>query len=251
MAGKLILIGCGPGAADLMTLRAAKRIGEADIILYDRLVGEDWQEFISTNAQASYVGKAPGDGGIQQNALNDRIKKHLLAGKTVARLKSGDPMIFGRAAEELTIAVTVDAEIEIVPGVTSALAAASDAVITVTERHELQSFVVTTGRTAVADETPDWARVVRPGVCVAFYMGVAQAWKIQSTLMAAGIPSDAPCDWVENAGQSSMRQVSSTLSRLAHDTKVNNIQNPAILLLRYPYSLAKSASIAKPAASTA
>ena len=239
MTAKLILIGCGPGAADLLTLRAVQRIAAADVILYDRLVGTDWQEFASADAVQLYVGKAPGDGGVQQAALNDVIAYHLGRGAIVARLKSGDPLIFGRAAEEIAIADDLDAEVEIVPGVTSALAAASDAVITVTERAELQSFVATTGRSANEDEHPDWAKLVKPGVCVAFYMGVAQAWRIQSTLMAAGVPSEVSCDWVENAGLSDKtRRVSTTLSRLAHDTKLHCVKNPAILLVRYPYSLA-------------
>ena len=240
MVGKLILIGCGPGAADLLTLRAIKRISAADVILYDRLVGEDWREFASVTADIHYVGKAPGDGGVQQDALNQTIINYVKHGKTVARLKSGDPMIFGRAAEEIAAVATMGGAIEIVPGVTSALAAASDAVITVTERAELQSFVVTTGRTAKTDEQPDWARIVRPGVCAAFYMGVAQAWKIQSTLMAAGVPGDAPCDWIERAGQPEKRQISTTLSRLAHVTRDEKVSNPAILLVRYPYSLAQA-----------
>lgn len=238
MSGKLILIGCGPGAQDLMTLRAVNRISTADVILYDRLVDEGWREFSRTDASLHYVGKAPGDGGKQQADINALIVEYLSTGKTVARLKSGDPMIFGRAAEEIASAVAMNAEVEIVPGVTSALAAASDAVITVTERAELQSFVVTTGRTA-DNESPDWAHSLKPGVCAAFYMGVAQAWKIQSTLMAAGVPSEAPCDWIENAGREKRRQVPTVLSRLAHDTKVQDVKNPAILLVRYPYSLAK------------
>lgn len=239
MSGKLILIGCGPGAQDLMTLRAVNRISTADVILYDRLVDDGWREFARTDATIHYVGKAPGDGGKQQVSINELITDCLTNGKTVARLKSGDPMIFGRAVEEIASAVALDAEVEVVPGVTSALAAASDAVIAVTERAELQSFVVTTGRTA-DDESPDWAHSLKPGVCVAFYMGVAQAWKIQSTLMAAGAPSDAPCDWIENAGRENCRQVPTVLSRLARDTKLHQVENPAILLVRYPYSLANA-----------
>lgn len=241
-AGKLTLIGCGPGAADLLTLRAVSRIQSSDVVLYDRLVSDDVLELIPDSAQRVYVGKKPGDGGVQQDGLNQLIQEHVSKGKHVSRLKSGDPMIFGRAAEEIAAASVVGAEVEIVPGVTAALAAASEAVITVTERAELQSFVVTTGKAADENTSPDWAKIIKPGVCVAFYMGVAQAWRIQSTLMAAGVPADAPADWIERAGQPEMRSVKTVLGRLANDTKVNNVQNPAILLVRYPYSLANSVS---------
>ncbi|WP_335595546.1 uroporphyrinogen-III C-methyltransferase [Hyphomonas sp.] len=243
MPGTLILIGCGPGAADLLTLRAARRIADADIVLYDRLVDQDVVALASARAQRLYVGKGCSDGGIQQADINAHLRAALLDGKVVARLKSGDPMIFGRAAEEIAVANAVGAGIEIVPGVTSALAAAADAAITVTERAELQSFVVTTGRAADADAPPDWTTVVKPGVCVAFYMGVAQAWRIQSELLRAGVPGRAPADWVERAGQRNMRTVSTRLDRLALDANSNRVSNPAILLVRYPLSLARAGNI--------
>jgi len=236
--GKLILIGCGPGAGDLLTLRATKRIQQADLILYDRLVDPQVLDYASREADRKYVGKGCGDGGIQQSAINTTLHKALSAGLTVARLKSGDPLVFGRAAEEIAVATSIAADIEVVPGVTSALAAASDALITVTERAELQSLVVTTGRAARDGGEPDWAKLIRPGICIAFYMGVAQAWRIQSRLMAAGVPANAPADWVERAGQSDMRSVSSQLDRLAMDAKAHSVTNPAILLVRYPHSLA-------------
>lgn len=243
MTGKLSLIGCGPGAIDLLTLRALNSIKEADLVLYDRLVNPELLAYKKSGAVCQYVGKGHSDGGKQQVQINQLIAKALQAGQNVARLKSGDPLIFGRAAEELVIANEHNAEIEIVPGITSSLAAAAEAMITVTERQELQSFVITTGRTADETATPDWMSALRPGTCVAFYMGVARAWKIQSTLMAAGIPGDLPADWVERAGQDNRRVISTQLQTLAHDAEKFGIQNPAILLLRYPVShVAENAS---------
>ncbi|MEL7452064.1 MAG: uroporphyrinogen-III C-methyltransferase [Pseudomonadota bacterium] len=243
MVGKLSLIGCGPGAVDLMTLRALRRIETADLVLYDRLVNPELLQFAEDDAIRIYVGKKSGDGGRQQVDINRQISDALRAGQNVVRLKSGDPLIFGRAAEEIEVAGACNAEIEIVPGITSSLAAASEALITVTERAELQSFVVTTGRTASDNAQPDWVSSVRPGVCVAFYMGVAQAWKIQSSLMAAGVPGSLPADWVERAGQPECRTVSTRLDRLALDAEQFGVQNPAILLLRYPHSLAAALSV--------
>lgn len=238
MPGKLILIGCGPGAADLLTFRAANRIASADLVLYDRLVDRDVLAFVSDEAELDYVGKRCGDGGRQQGDINLRIREALRSGRTVARLKSGDPMIFGRAVEELAIAMDLGAETEIVPGVTAALAAASDAQIGLTQRAEIQSFTMTTARTAQDLSVPDWSRLAQPGSCMGFYMGVAQAWRIQSALMSCGVPGAAPADWIERAGQASMRTVSTRLDRLSLDAKIRNIQNPAVLLVRYPYSLA-------------
>lgn len=240
--GKLSLIGCGPGAVDLLTLRAINHIREADLVLYDRLVEREVVDLIPPCTERLYVGKALGDGGIQQAGLNAAIADALTAGRHVARLKSGDPMVFGRASEEIAVAVNLHAEVEIVPGVTAALSAAADARIAVTERAEIQSFIVTTGRAADADAAPEWAKLLKPGVCIAFYMGVAEAWRIQSTLMAAGVPVSAPVNWVERAGRADMRKLESTLGRLALDAKQTGIANPAILFVRYPYSLATAES---------
>ncbi len=246
MPGKLVLIGCGPGGVDLLTIRAARKIAEADLVLYDRLVDPDVVALAGRGAECRYVGKGCSDGGVQQADINACLQAALSEGRLVARLKSGDPMVFGRAAEEIAVAEAIGAEVEIVPGVTAALAAASGALITVTERAELQSFVMTTGRSADSDAQPDWANVMKPGVCVAFYMGVAQAWRIQSVLMAAGVPGNAPADWIEKAGQTDMRTIPTRLDRLALDAKANNVTNPAILLVRYPLSLAEHGKASVP-----
>lgn len=238
MPGKLILIGCGPGAADLLTFRAANRIASADLVLYDRLIDLEVLGFANDTAETIYVGKRCGDGGRQQMDINIRISEALRSGQHVARLKSGDPMIFGRAIEEIAIATNMDAEVEIVPGVTAALAAASDAKIGLTERAEIQSFTMTTARTAKDLSVPEWSKLAQPGSCMGFYMGVAQAWRIQTALMSCGVPGSAPADWIERAGQDCMRSVSTRLDRLSLDAKTHEIQNPAVLIVRYPFSLA-------------
>ncbi|WP_439620951.1 uroporphyrinogen-III C-methyltransferase [Hyphomonas sp.] len=246
MPGKLVLIGCGPGGVDLLTIRAARRIAQADLVLYDRLVDPDVVALAGEGVECRYVGKGCSDGGVQQADINTRLRAALLEGRFVARLKSGDPMVFGRAAEEIAVAAETGAAVEIIPGVTAGLAAASDALITVTERAELQSFVMTTGRAAESDAQPDWASIVKPGVCAAFYMAVAQAWRIQSVLMKAGVPGNAPADWIERAGQADVRTIPTRLDRLALDAKTNTVTNPAILLVRYPMSLAKACDVDVP-----
>ncbi|MEO1321387.1 MAG: uroporphyrinogen-III C-methyltransferase [Pseudomonadota bacterium] len=242
MTGKLALIGCGPGAVDLLTFRAADRINKADLVMYDRLIDLEVLSFVNETAKTQYVGKRCGDGGRQQADINEQIRTALSKGLTVARLKSGDPMIFGRAVEEIAIAAEIGAEVELVPGVTAALAAASDAKIGLTARAEIQSFTMTTARTAKDLSVPDWTQLAQPGSCMGFYMGVAQAWRIQSALMSCGVPGEAPADWVERAGQKTVRTVSSRLDRLSLDAETHKVTNPAVLLVRYPYSLAATAA---------
>ncbi len=238
-----MLIGCGPGATDLLTVRAVQRIGQADLVLYDRLVDSEVLQYASSNADVRCVGKAPGDGGIQQAGINAVIHEALQDGLTVARLKSGDPMVFGRAQEELAVAVATDAIVEIVPGVTAALAAVADPHIGVTERAEIHSFSVVTAKTADVSHSPHWARLLRPGTSLAFYMGVAEAWSIQSKLLASGLPGSLPADWVENAGRKEVRTVHTRLDRIALSARQDGVRNPAILFVRFPLSMAQTVSV--------
>jgi uroporphyrin-III C-methyltransferase/precorrin-2 dehydrogenase/sirohydrochlorin ferrochelatase/uroporphyrin-III C-methyltransferase len=240
--GKLILIGCGPGAADLLTLRAVDRIQTSDLVLYDRLVSPDVLEFASGKSEKVYVGKNCGDGGRQQYDINSKIADALMAGSIVARLKSGDPMMFGRATEEIAAATACGARVEIIPGVTAALSAAADARIALTERDEIQNFVMTTARTATDLKVPDWSQMAQPGTCMSFYMGVAQAWRIQSALMAAGVPGKATAQWVERAGQPDTKIVNSCVNRISLDASEHRVTNPAVLIVRYPFSLAATKS---------
>ena len=244
---QLFLIGCGPGAVDLLTLRAVERVRQCDIVLYDRLVDPEVLSLAHRTTECIYVGKGCGDGGRQQAEINALLRNALMNGKAVARLKSGDPMVFGRAKEEVAIAIELGAEVEIVPGVTAALAAAADAHIPVTERVEIHSFVVTTARTAEGFKTPDWVQFAKPGLCVAFYMGVAQAWRIQTALMAAGVPGAAPIDWIENAGRDEMRQVSGCLRDASYIAEREQVTNPAILFVRYPHCLASALTMPRQA----
>ena len=236
--GKLILIGCGPGAADLLTFRAVERMRSSDLVLYDRLVSEDVLQLAGGGPELVYVGKKCGDGGRQQVDINQQIAGALNAGKIVSRLKSGDPMIFGRATEEIAIATLCGAEIEIVPGVTAALAAASEARVAPTERGQLFNFVMTTARTANGLDVPDWSNLVKPGTCLSVYMGVAQAERIQTALLNAGVPESAPADWIERAGQPSSHRVETCVGRLFQDAVAHRITNPSVLIVRYPASLA-------------
>ncbi|HBU36152.1 MAG TPA: uroporphyrinogen-III C-methyltransferase, partial [Hyphomonas sp.] len=112
---------------------------------------------------------------------------------------------------------------------------------------ELQSFVVTTGRSANKDKEPDWANLLKPGICVAFYMSVAQAWRIQTALMARGVPGSLQAEWVENVGKPDCRRVETRLDRLALDARQHRVRNPAILFIRYPLSAKNVEVIPAPA----
>ncbi|WP_108261541.1 uroporphyrinogen-III C-methyltransferase [Mangrovicoccus ximenensis] len=143
--GHISLVGAGPGARDLLTLRAVRRLQEADVIFHDRLVEPEVLELARRDADRIYVGKEVGQHAWPQEKIDRVITAEALKGRRVVRLKSGDPSIFGRAAEEIAAARAAGIEVEIVPGITAASAAAASIMVPLTERGETDSFAVTTG----------------------------------------------------------------------------------------------------------
>ncbi len=190
--GNIALVGAGPGARDLLTLRAVARLQEADVIFYDRLVDDEVLELARRDAERVFVGKVVGAHAWPQEQINALIVAEALKGRNVVRLKSGDPGIFGRATEELSAARAVGIPVEIVPGVTAASAAAARAGFSLTERGVSDSLVLTTGMTRKGDELPDCCRHAQPGTTLAFYMSVGQAARISERLVALGMPKDSP-----------------------------------------------------------
>ncbi|AWI82423.1 uroporphyrinogen-III C-methyltransferase [Alloyangia pacifica] len=190
--GTIALVGAGPGAADLLTLRAVARLQAADVIFYDRLVDPDVLALAGPRAELVFVGKEVGAHAWPQEQINAVIVAAALRGRNVVRLKSGDPGIFGRAAEELEAARMHGIETEIVPGVTAAMAAAARAGIPLTTRGETDALVLATGHARAGDPLPDCARHARPGVALALYMAVSQAERITRSLLETGMPEDAP-----------------------------------------------------------
>ncbi|MBT9385575.1 siroheme synthase CysG [Pseudooceanicola sp. CBS1P-1] len=231
--GRISLVGAGPGARDLLTLRAVRRLQEADVIFYDRLVDPEVLELARRDADRVYVGKEVGACAWPQERIDALIVAEAAKGRRVVRLKSGDPSIFGRAAEEIAAARAAGVEVEIVPGITAASAAAAALTRPLTERGETDSFVITTGMCRPGDAVPDWQPLARPGTAMAFYMAVEKAPQIEATLLASGVPGDCPVDVVASASTESQRCLSTRLDGLAQSLAGAGVKSPAILLLRY------------------
>ena len=231
--GFVSLVGAGPGAADMLTLRAVERLQSADIIFHDRLVDEAVLELARRDADRVAVGKAPGGYGWRQEEIDRAIVEAAREGLRVVRLKAGDPGVFGRAAEEVAALTEAGIAWEIVVGVTAASAAAAETGSFLTERGAIRAITLATGHTADG-ERPDWAALARPGSAGAFYMAVAKAADIEADLIADGVPGHLSVDIVENASRPGMRQLSCRLDRLAETVSRETVRNPAILLLRWP-----------------
>jgi uroporphyrin-III C-methyltransferase/precorrin-2 dehydrogenase/sirohydrochlorin ferrochelatase len=236
--GHISLVGAGPGARDLLTLRAVQRLQQADVIFYDRLVDPEVLELARRDADRVYVGKEVGACAWPQDKIDRLIVAEARQGKRVVRLKSGDPSVFGRATEEIAAARAAGIEVEIVPGITAASAAAAAITLPLTERGETDTLVITTGTCRPGDPEPDRMRLARPGTSIAFYMAVEKAAQVQGDLMASGTPGASPVEIVGSVSTDAQKHVSTTLDRLAATVAEHGIESPAILMVRYPKSLA-------------
>jgi len=229
-SGVVWLIGAGPGAADLLTLRAQRILQQADVIVHDQLVPDAVVEMGRRDAERICVGKAKGHHSFTQAQINTLIVRLGQEGKVVARLKSGDPMVFGRAGEEIAALREAGLRYEIVPGVSAALAAAADTATPVTLRKVSTGFVLATAHGAEDSELQHWAALVGAGLSLALYMGKSIASETAARLVAHGAPADLPVGIVVNAGRADKQAVRLTLTELAQATP-NMPDGPAVLLV--------------------
>ncbi len=230
-AGHVALVGAGPGAEDLLTLRAQRLLMEADAIVYDALVPESLVAMGRRDADRIPVGKRKNCHLKSQREIDALLVALGRAGKRVVRLKSGDPLIFGRAGEELAALRNAGISHEVVPGVTAAFAAAADFALPLTLRGVASSIVFTTGHDLKGDVLPDWARLAISGATVAVYMGRTVAADIAGRLMAAGLEQDTPVAVVENASRRDARLFHGTLKDLPELGRMDEITGPAMVII--------------------
>ncbi|MCF6446076.1 siroheme synthase CysG [Nereida sp. MMG025] len=238
--GHISLVGAGPGARDLLTLRAVERLQEADVIYYDRLVDPEVLELARRDAERVFVGKHVGAHALPQDKISAMIVAEARKGRKVVRLKSGDPCIFGRATEELDAARAAGISIDIVPGVTAASAAGASLKQSLTERGVADTFVVATGTGCASDPLPDCTRMSGPGTTTAFYMSVRQAGRIASRLIEQGLPPHSMVDVCVDVSKSTERHIKTTVSDLLADIGSHDIEGCAIVLVTWPRDVAQN-----------
>ncbi|MEL6504715.1 MAG: siroheme synthase CysG [Pseudomonadota bacterium] len=215
MAGFVSLIGAGPGAEDLLTIRAHRVLQNADVVLHDALVPLEIVRLSRRDAQIIPVGKRKGCHSKSQNEINALMVEKAREGLTIVRLKAGDPMIFGRAGEEIAALRANQVAYEVVPGVTSALAGAAEAEIPLTLRGTASSVIFTTGHDLNGEHLPDWAELALSGATVTVFMGRTVARQTAERLLVAGLAADTPVAVLENVGRADARRLVGTLSDLA------------------------------------
>lgn len=230
-AGRVYLVGAGPGDPELLTLRAARLLGAADVVVHDHLVGEGVLDLVRRDAQLIYVGKKAGDHTLPQPEINLLLVRLARQGKEVVRLKGGDPYIFGRGAEEVEALAECGVPFEVVPGVTAASGMSCYSGIPLTHRDLAQSCTFVTGHLKDGTADLDWASLARPRQTLVIYMGVAALPEIGRQLVAHGLSPDMPAAAVQNATTPSQQCVTGTLATLPQLVVAHGIKPPALIVV--------------------
>ncbi|MGO4351206.1 siroheme synthase CysG [Rhizobium sp. RAF36] len=229
--GRVWLVGAGPGAEDLLTLRAQRVMMEADVLVFDALVPQAIVDMGRRDAERISVGKRKGCHSKSQEEINDLLVQLGREGKRVVRLKSGDPLVYGRAGEEMAALRAAGIAYEIVPGITSAFAAAADFELPLTLRGVASSLVFTTGHDLTGDVLPDWASLAVSGATIAVYMGRTVAASVAERLMEAGIPAETTVAVIENASRADRRLLHGILSDLPDLQHRDELTGPVMVII--------------------
>jgi uroporphyrin-III C-methyltransferase len=231
--GKVYICGAGPGEPKLLTLRAAKLLSTCDVILYDRLVNKRTLKMASKRSKKVYVGRESGDPTTNQLNTNELMLKFANDGKTVLRLKGGDPFIFGRGGEEAEFLSKKQVRFEIIPGVSSLNGAAVYAGIPLTHRDYSSSVIILTGHEAIEKKkfSIRWKAVTKAADTIVIFMGLEQMKYIISNLIKAGLNKNTKIAVVQNATSNIQRVITGTLYNIESKVKLKKIQSPSIIIV--------------------
>lgn len=230
--GKVTLVGAGPGDANLLTIKGLTAIKNADVILYDRLLGEDIFNFFPKDVQKIDVGKSAGNHPVTQNQINELLLKYALDGKKVVRLKGGDSFIFGRGSEELELIIENKIDFEVIPGVPSFIGSACYAGISITKRGVASSFHVYTGHFKDGEAPKfDFKQMAKTEGTLIFMMSLSSCEKISNGLLREGVSAYKPVAIIENGTMKNQRYIRTTLGLLTQTVNDNNIKSPATIIV--------------------
>ncbi|MBI3523226.1 MAG: uroporphyrinogen-III C-methyltransferase [Betaproteobacteria bacterium] len=229
--GTVYLVGAGPGDPDLLTLRAAGLLPQADVIVYDHLVATAILDMARPTAERIYAGKERGNHSLPQEDINHLLVRLAKAGKVVVRLKGGDPYIFGRGGEEVETLAEHGIPFEVVPGITAAAGVATYAGIPLTHRNYSQACVFVTGHLKDGSMALDWPGLARPRQTVVIYMGLLGLPTLCQQLIAHGLPSDWPAAIVQQGTTANQRTVTGTLATLPGLAIAAQLKAPTLIIV--------------------
>ena len=229
--GMVHLVGAGPGDPELLTLKAARLLREAEVVVYDRLIGPGILTMAHPSAELIYVGKERARHFMRQAEINALLVRRGQLGQRVVRLKGGDPLIFGRGGEEAEALIEAGVPFEIVPGITAAAGCAAATVIPLTHRDHAKTLVLVTGHTKDGEPELDWSVLCQPGQTLVFYMGHKALDRLCAELVAHGLRADLPAALVENGTLPEQRVIRGTLGTLPAAVAAIELRGPALLII--------------------
>lgn len=228
--GEVWLVGAGPGDPDLLTFRALRLMQQAEVVLYDRLIGDGIMNLVRRDAERIYVGKSPKNHTMAQEDISAQLVRLAKEGKRVLRLKGGDPFIFGRGGEEIEALAAEGIPFQVVPGVTAANGCAAYAGIPLTHRDHAHACVFVTGH-GQEDEAPDWKALIQPGQTIVVYMGLSALAELSAGYIAAGGDPDMPAAIVENGTRPDQRVITGTIADLPARKEAANLGQPSLIVI--------------------
>ncbi|HJV51022.1 MAG TPA: uroporphyrinogen-III C-methyltransferase [Noviherbaspirillum sp.] len=228
---KVFLVGAGPGDPELLTLKAVKAIGKADVLLVDDLVNPDILAFARQGARIIHVGKRGGCQSTPQEFIERLMIAEARAGQVVVRLKGGDPFIFGRGGEERTHLLAAGIDVDVVNGISSGLAAPASIGVPLTHRDWSQGAIFVTGHGKTPDADPDWATLAKLDMTLVIYMGVARCREIQTALLAGGKSATTPVAVIQSATSDAQAQLITTLGALPQALAASSLGSPSIIVI--------------------
>ena len=229
--GSVTLVGAGPGDPELLTLKAARAIAAADVILMDDLVDRRVLQHAGADARVIPVGKRGGCASTPQAFIERLMVSEARAGQRVVRLKGGDPFMFGRGGEEVAHLRAHGIAVDVVPGITSGMAAPASIGVPLTHRADTQGVVFVTGHAKSEDDEVDWAQLAALRMTLVVYMGVARAARIREQLLSGGMCAEMPVAVVQQATQPAQRALVTSLGALDRDLQAARLGSPSILIV--------------------
>jgi uroporphyrin-III C-methyltransferase/precorrin-2 dehydrogenase/sirohydrochlorin ferrochelatase len=229
--GEVYLVGAGPGDPDLLTFKALRLMQRADVVLYDRLIGDGILNLVRRDAERIYVGKQPHEHTMSQDEISHLLLRLAQQGKRVLRLKGGDPFVFGRGGEEIELLAEAGIPFQVVPGITAASGCSTYAGIPLTHRDHAQACVFVTGHTKDGRFDFDWKMLLQPRQTVAIYMGLGHLGELARAFVENGAPRYLPAALIDNGTRANQRVIIGTIDTLAEEAVKAGVKGPAMLIV--------------------